>query len=532
MAVRVRSLLRLSTKKQVQRQNGSDLDIPGQRRAIEEFLKTKPNWVLTHEYVEAGVSAFKNSATERDVLQDAIEDAKAGEYDILLVWKSDRLSRKAEEYPLILATLFRYGVQVWTVVEGKPLEMRTHVDKLLRFVEGWSAEGESRNTGIRVRERLKQIAQDGRWTGGRVPFGYQLVTKKDPETGEPIFQGGKPVREVVPHPEYAPIVQELFRRYAKGQGIVSLAQWLNELGVPTWQKGGVWTHHSVRVILANPFYTGKIVWRKTTYSDDGSRKVVKVDPSEWIVAEGKHEPLVSQELWDAVQAVRAASRHMNVKRREGPHFFSGVLKCGRCGYPMHGYMRRVKRRTGYAWYPVYRCSNRVTTGSCVSTTFREEVLEEAFLSEFEKRLLQPAGLGELLQEQEQERMKTIEAAKAERKRLQERLKVIENALVRLKRAYLEVGTVTDEEYAATKSEYERERDEIEARLAEPLPEPPATNVAELIDIAKNVRAIWHTWSPEEKRVFLLNFCDAYDMVIKVQPEFPPRNVAVIIEPKA
>lgn len=85
--LRVRILLRVSSRRQLEADG--DLDI--QRRIILEYIDTHPDWLLdSKEYFEGGISGYKNSVEERDVLQEAYRDAENREYDILVLYKDDR----------------------------------------------------------------------------------------------------------------------------------------------------------------------------------------------------------------------------------------------------------------------------------------------------------------------------------------------------------------------------------------------------------------------------------------------------------
>ncbi|HWI61146.1 MAG TPA: recombinase family protein, partial [Symbiobacteriaceae bacterium] len=135
----VAAIYRVSTERQVRRDGEESL--PVQRTAVRQFVAGRPGWTLVREYAEEGVSGFKRSAEERDVLQAALRDARAGQWQALVVFKADRLSRNAFEYPVVIDRFRRLGVVVWSVTEGL-LALDTQMDKFIRFLEGWQAETE------------------------------------------------------------------------------------------------------------------------------------------------------------------------------------------------------------------------------------------------------------------------------------------------------------------------------------------------------------------------------------------------------
>ncbi|MEW5902679.1 MAG: recombinase family protein, partial [Acidobacteriota bacterium] len=217
-------LYRVSTKKQAKRQRRlleSDESLPVQAAVVKEFITRQADWTVVKEYTEE-LSAFKFSKDDRDIIQQVIRDAMNGVFDILLVFKSDRLSRRAFEYPMILWTLQQSGVTVISVADGgKVLNMKDQPEKLMRFVEGWQSETESVNTSIRVKEVMQRLAEKGIWSGGRPPYGYKLSERK---TG--------PALEIY-EPEAA-VIREMVRLYLEENlGSKRIATALNEKGIYT-----------------------------------------------------------------------------------------------------------------------------------------------------------------------------------------------------------------------------------------------------------------------------------------------------------
>ena len=139
MGFKVRTLLRVSSRQQLQ-----DDDIPLQRAELKTFIEQHKEWIYDGEYIEAAVSAYKNSLNQREKLLQILEDAKNGQFDILLAYMSDRIGRK-DEYTAYISALNNLGIQVWTVKEGQ-LKTDSHMDALINYIRFWQNEGESRKT--------------------------------------------------------------------------------------------------------------------------------------------------------------------------------------------------------------------------------------------------------------------------------------------------------------------------------------------------------------------------------------------------
>ena len=162
-------LYRVSTKGQVDKD-----DIPMQKQECREFAERQNGWVIKREFMEKGVSGFKVSADNRDAIQELKAAAERHEFDILLVFMFDRLGRKQDETPFIVEWFNSQGVEVWSTKEGQQ-RFESEADYLINYMRYWQAGGESRKTSIRVKTRLGQLTEQGKYTGGTVPFGYKLV---------------------------------------------------------------------------------------------------------------------------------------------------------------------------------------------------------------------------------------------------------------------------------------------------------------------------------------------------------------------
>ncbi|MBE0344345.1 recombinase family protein, partial [Paenibacillus sp. 28ISP30-2] len=133
------TLYRVYTKGQL-----DGTDIPLQQRACRGMIDGREDWILVKEYVERGVSGFKVSAANRDIIQQAKDDAENGVFDVLLVFMFDRLGRKDDETPFVLEWFVKQGVEMWSVVEGQQ-KIEQHGDRLMNYLRFCQSSGESRS---------------------------------------------------------------------------------------------------------------------------------------------------------------------------------------------------------------------------------------------------------------------------------------------------------------------------------------------------------------------------------------------------
>lgn len=239
----VYALYRVSTKGQVDKE-----DIPMQKQACREFAE-RQGWVITKEYVEKGVSGYKVSADNRDAIIELREAAEKHEFDILLVFMFDRLGRIEDETPVIVKWFHNKGVEVWSVKEGQR-RFDNHTDDLINYLTFWQAEGESKKTSERVKTRLRQLVEEGVYTGGCAPFGYNLV-----DSGI-VNKKGKELKTLIINLEEAEIVREVFEKtVSDGYGSYVMADYLNKKGIRT-HNGAKFQPNTINRILRNEMYIG------------------------------------------------------------------------------------------------------------------------------------------------------------------------------------------------------------------------------------------------------------------------------------
>lgn len=509
MTIRVATWLRLSSKKQARNQGGTEPDIPAQRMELDKFIREQPEWVFVREFKEV-ISAYRTEMSERQVVEEILSCAERGEFHVLLTWKSDRISREQADSLQLLKRLDKFGVKVWTVADGaKCLSVATPVDKLVRSVEAMAAEQASWDTSVRVQTRLSQLAEQGKWCGGHVAYGYRLVPKLN-ERGEPILKGPKAVRELIPDPETAPVVQNIFRLYLSGMGDTLIANHLNSLGLVTG-NGATWKSKAVHDILTNPLYCGRVAWRRVEIASRRAGKVERKRSDNPIVSQGTHEALVSPEEWDEAQQIRASRAGIPMRQRNTEYIFAGVVRCARCRSTMGGTMRKIMKQGETVEYPTYRCSLRKKASTCDAPTVVGTSLEDAFLTAIEA-LWSPNDLRARVEQRFAEAQTQLNVAREERKQVQDELAKVERALKRLDAAFLEADdndAMPEAEYKTKRFGYVQRRAQLQALLKESLPSVDIPDFTRQVEAAKQVRANWGYLNPFEKRAAAMSILESF-----------------------
>lgn len=467
-------LLRVSTNAQAN-MSGGEVDIPTQRTACMRFIQRHPNWVFQKEYMEVGVSGYKNTLAQRDRLLEVKEDIAAGRIRVLVVFMFDRLGRREEETPFIVKSFVEMGCEVWSVQEGQRT-FEAHVDSLLNFITFWQASGESKKTSERVTNAMNQMAESGRYTGGLPPYGYHTV-----ETGR-TTKKKLPEKKLAVREEEAEVVRLIFRMaLTKGYGVHRIAQHLNRQGVHT-RTGRQWRHSAVGNILNNPIYKGYKCYNRTTTKGAPTQK--RLPPECWIV--GPRDPglvIVPEEDWDRLFRLRqqrvkqqggqtVETGRGNVKSRL---LLAGLAYCGDCG---------AKLYTGYSPYrwttkdgavhrrsnPVYRCGAKSTgrcgcggPGSYTPGGFESAVIEVVgvYLDGVGETGLE-RRVREMDKEQTRRGEKQIRDIANKIQRIKDEIKALEERLVQ---AVMGEGQLSEELLINLIAERETTRTECEAKLS-------------------------------------------------------------------
>lgn len=355
--LRCAALYRVSTQRQLKDEDDA---IPVQKAAAERFASER-GWHIVREFSEEGVSAYRNSSDDRDVLQEVFRSAARREFEALLVFKADRLSRQAFEYPLIIAQFRKAGIRVFSVADGRELDTEGQMEKLLRFIEGWQAETESYHTSVRVSHAMRLMAERGEWTGGRPPYGYRLERTPEGRT------------KVVVNEDEARVVRMAVGWYLdEGLGLQRICRRLDAMGIRT-RHGKLWNPMVLRRVLMNPVLCGRLAYGKTKLIRPGSKRrtFVRVDELGTIIVGPKDSSLeiIPEERWQALQEAMHGKEPTGrgSRPRKRRHLLTGILVCGRCGGPMFGKTERKRKRLargGVATYEYtyYHCFNRVVKG--------------------------------------------------------------------------------------------------------------------------------------------------------------------------
>lgn len=307
---------------------------------------------------------------QASALLDALADPNRG-FDAVVIGEPQR-AFYGNQYGLTMPVFAHYGVQLWVPEVGGPIDPDSEAHDLIMSVFGGMSKGERSRVKVRVRTAMKAQAKiEGRFLGGRPPYGYRLVDA-GPHPNPAKAADGKRLHKLEPDPATGPVVKRIFALYLSGLGIFAIAERLTRDAIPSpsaadpgrnrHRTGEGWAKSAVKAILANPRYTGRQVWNKQRkdevlldVEDVGLGYETRMrwnDEATWVWSDTVvHEPLVSVEDFEAAQQISAQhGRGRQTRQRERvrrTYSLRGLLVCGLCGRKMQGQFSHGA--------PYYRC---------------------------------------------------------------------------------------------------------------------------------------------------------------------------------
>lgn len=260
------------------------------------------------------------SITRRPKMLELLKEVEDSKYDAVLVMDIDRLGRgNMREQGLILETFKEYNTKI--ITPNKTYDLENEFDEEYSEFEAFMARRELKIIKKRLmRGRMKSLEQ-GNYISPYSPFGYE---KKD--------------KILVINEEQANVVKLIFSLYVdKDYGDTKISKYLTEHKIKNKSGNTDWDRTTIRKIIQNPVYIGKITWNKRKYKflDSGKRTSKFLDRNEWTIFEGKHEAIIEKDVFDKAQELS--------KQRYVPHLHSkkklrnpiaGLVKCGSCGATM------------------------------------------------------------------------------------------------------------------------------------------------------------------------------------------------------
>lgn len=447
-------------------QAGESESIQNQRMILQKYADDH-HFFNTRFFVDDGVSGV---SFEREGLQAMLREVEAGNVATVITKDLSRLGRNYLKTGELIEIIFpEYGVRYIAINDGVDTAREDNEFTPLR---NWFNEFYARDTSKKIRAVNQAKAQRGERVNGEVPYGYL----PDPENRN----------HLIPDPETAYVVKQIFAMYVRGYRICEIQNWLRDnkiltVGELRYRRTGKtqhprpqlnawynWPEKTLYDILARQEYLGHTITAKTYKVSYKCKKTRKNPEGKRYFFPNTHEPLVDEETFALAQK-RAATRHRPTKSEE-IDLFSGLLFCGDCGYKM--YLQKgaatPERKHGYT------CGNYRNRARndllCTTHYIRKSVLKELVLADLQRVLA-------YVKEHEQEFVRTAaecgeqtakKALAQQRKELDKAERRMDELNLLFRKLYedMALGRLSSEQFALLTSGYEDEKAVLTKRAAE------------------------------------------------------------------
>jgi DNA invertase Pin-like site-specific DNA recombinase len=330
-----------------------------QRESIKR-LAQQEGYILTDDRIREDHE--RGSKVTREGYRQIIEWVRQGIVHVVLVYMHDRWGRDGAEWLARAREFDRLGVPIISVQEGRD------EGGLMRFVRAGMAQWYSEQLASRVVPAREKAAREGIHTGP-TPLGYKRVYP--PWDGK----GRRPPARLVPDEAMAWVIQEMFSRYASGGwSTFTLADWANsDPRVPPPAKSARWTSGTIGKLLKRAVYMGYVEHNKRPQGT-----YLRAPEGSTFMAPGRHEALVSEEMWHEVQRRMKAAHHWpsHNRRTFTTKLATGLLRCEVCGATLSVDHGNHGRKGQYIC--VARTKRRL---ACTSSAYNIDVAHTALLAE-------------------------------------------------------------------------------------------------------------------------------------------------------
>lgn len=471
--------IRVSTDDQL------DYSPESQRKLLLDYAKKNNlNVCEEHIFIDEGISGRK--ADKRPQFQNMIAIARSKEkpFDKILVWKFSRFARNQEESIVYKNMLRKDGIEVVSISE--PIIEGPFGSLIERIIE-WMDEYYSTRLSSEVHRGMSEKAS----TQGILaspPYGYRLINNN-----------------YIVDQDEAEIIRLMFKRIIEGKGLTAICSELRDMGIKS-RRGSGWIPKRVKYCIQNPVYIGKLRWNYTTHGN--GRKIN--DESEWIIVDGTHEPIVSENDFKKANDIVGRNINLSTKRpykSEIRHYLSGLIRCCDCkGTLIYTVRPRVGKKTT-TYQKFYRCNN-FSKGACKTSNYiRLEKLE----TDFHERLKR--DLKYLLEQKGNLINISVNIDTDQVALLEKQLEKVRNKYTIAKKAYLaEIDTL--EEYKTNKEEIAAEENKILMKIKDMSSNNTnihslKQNIEHALDILNNDKL-----SMQEKNTFLKSFIRSIEINVK------------------
>ena len=434
------------------------VSIENQREMLSRFVMLN-GWIETKTYVDDG---WSGGNFQRPGFLEMLEDARKGVINLILVKDSSRLGRDFVEVGRYTDIMFpSLGCRFVSVLDC--LDSEGDNTDMLHF-RSLMNDYHLRDLSSKIKSVIHSKKVSGQYLGSMPPYGYQRSMADKHKLVIDEYAAG--------------IVRRIFDMRLSGMAYARIAAALNQEDISSprfyWYESSgkdasritrIWTVAMVKIILSNEVYCGIL---RMNYVGSRSYKdstLIGKPESEWIRHEGLHEAIISQEVWNTVQEINAATRR-RFENRQAPcqKLFSGKLVCADCNSSLHAVFSKRQLKSGDTHsYISYICASHMHSGqtACSWHRVKETTLAQIVTSEIRSHaqavtMDEAAVLDKFKRRMTQYDTQRLASAQQEIQQLRQRVEKLEGMTAKLYEDKIS-GTISESTFITLMQKNELER---------------------------------------------------------------------------
>ncbi len=526
--------IRLSQEDKDKKYESDSESVINQKELLRDYVKNN-NFNLVKEYVDDG---YSGTDFERPGFQSMLEDINNKKINCVIVKDLSRLGRDHVMTGYYIETFFpENNIRFISILESYDSFKNQASNDSSTFIIACN-DYYSKQNSIKIRNVLNEKRKNGKFVGSLPCFGYMR---------DPLDKG-----HLIPNPETAPIVKNIFKWRADGIGPTEIANRLNKANVITpsgYKKTNYssrlidrdnWNISTVKKILCNRIYTGDLVQHTQTKVNYKSKKKITLDEKLWIIVENTHEALVDKEIFEYVNNLRKRNtRNYEIKTNREKRLLEGKLFCKECKNRLTVLYRK---KQNYWSVNCNRYSRDPVRGRCYSHFYPYNYLEEQVLEQINKcisKLMKELNIKELndevvksIRKETTNIDKIVKEFQIEKEKITGRLKTLYNDRCD--------GVISADTYKELASEFEQKLKQINEKIEDQnVKKYKVKNKANILpDYTKKIKKLLDLNKPKKELIDtlvdkividkdrIITICFKYDIVPEVTFKYENRNLAM------
>lgn len=444
---------RVSTDEQAEKGNS----LIEQQERITAYCRAM-GWDNPIFYVEEGYSA---KSTSRPVLTKMLEDIKTSEEDgIVITTKLDRLSRSLFDILSLVRYFDKYDFKY--VSQSESFDTSTPAGRLVLQMLGMVAEFERERISERVRDNMLSIAKNAKRVITRPCFGYDVINN-----------------QMLINIEESLIVRRGAEALLAGKPSRTVIRSWNARGIKT-KEGNEWHSKTFRELYQRETLIGQSVYNKTYKK---GTKVIKRDPSEWIIIEGHHEPILDTETFQKLQELFAGRKSVGKHMSNDTYLLSGLVICGHCQSKMNGKLNRSfsKKLNKENLHYQYLCDGYLKKAKCFHHYAKRDEIEGAIIERIKQLSTSAPDTLQMINYSKTDNSN----ANTEKKKIESRLEKLEKNMQKQIDAYND-DLITAHDLKLASERAKKEREILSKMLSDIDNNKPSNTVVKIVERSKRL----------------------------------------------